>query len=68
MPKHKNPSLGVHEIYNFCRPFLCRHYNVPNLSDPCLSVDKKSRKNIALSLYGVIIVYKTINARFQSIT
>ena len=41
-----------HEIYNFGRAFHGHHYSILNLSDPCPSVDKKMRKNIAFSLCG----------------
>ena len=41
-----------YEIDNFGRTFLRYHYYILNLSDPCLSVDKIRRKNIAFSLYG----------------
>ena len=48
---HKNISPGCHEIYHVGRPFLIyNYYNIPNLSDPCPSIDKTRRRNIAFSL------------------
>ena len=49
---YKNPCPWGHEIYNFSRPFLSHRYYIFNLSDPCSSVEKKRRRNIAFSLYG----------------
>ena len=48
--KHKNPCLGVHEIYNFVRSFLGHHYSILDLSDPCPSVYKKMKRKNAFSL------------------
>ena len=40
-PQHKNPCPGIHEIYNFGRPFLGHHYYILSLSDLYLEVEKK---------------------------
>ena len=40
-PLHKNLCPRCHEIYNFRRPFLVRHYYILGLSDLCLGVEKK---------------------------
>ena len=45
-PQHKTPCPGVHEIYNFGRPFLGHHYDILSLSDQCLGVEKKVFKEI----------------------
>ena len=45
-PQHKTPCPGVHEIYNFGRPFLGHHYYILSLSDQCLGVEKKVFKEI----------------------
>ena len=39
--QRKNPYPGVHEIYNFGRPFLGHHYCILSLSDLCLGIEKK---------------------------
>ena len=39
-PHHKNPCPGVHEIYNFGRPFLGHHYYILGLSDLFLGEEK----------------------------
>ena len=48
MPLHKTPCPGVHEIYNFGRPFLGHHYRyyILSLSDLCLGVEKKIFKEL----------------------
>ena len=48
----RTPNIAGHEIYNFDRPFLGHHNYKLNLSDSCLSVDKKRGRNIGFSLYG----------------
>ena len=45
------PSIDSNEICNLGRPFLGHYGFILNLSDPCPSVDKKRRRNIACSLY-----------------
>ena len=45
-PKHRNPSLGNHEIYNSGRPFLGHHYYSLSLSELCPRVEKKIFKEI----------------------
>ena len=44
-PQHKNPCLGGHGSYNFCRALL-GHYHIHSLSDLCLRVQKKIFKGI----------------------
>ena len=44
--KHKNPCPGVHELYNFGRPFLIYHYYMLGLSDLCLGGEEKIFKAI----------------------
>ena len=43
--KHMNTWPGVHEIYNYGRPFLGHLYNILSLSDLCPGVEKKTLKN-----------------------
>ena len=45
-PKNKNTSPGVHEIYNFGRPFLGHHTCIRISSYLCLRVEKKVLKEI----------------------
>ena len=58
-PLHKNPGPcpGVHDIYNFGKPFLGHHYYILGLSDLCLGVEKRIFKEInsnnAFSLYDL---------------
>ena len=40
----EDPEAYSNEIYNLGSPFLDRYLFILNLSDPCPSVDKKSRK------------------------
>ena len=40
MLKHKTPCPGIHEIYNFGRPFRGHLYYTLGLSDLCLGVKK----------------------------
>ena len=46
-----DPSPKDHEISNFGRLLLGRHYYILYLSDPYPSVDKR-RRNIAFLFYG----------------
>ena len=50
-PQHKTPYPGVHEIYNFGRPFLGHHYFIHSLSDLCLEVEKIFKKYIIFTLF-----------------
>ena len=45
-PQHKNPCSGDNSIYNFGKLFLGHHYYTLNLSDLCLSEEKKILKEI----------------------
>lgn len=48
--EHKIPSPDINEVYSLGRPFLVVFIFFPlNLSDQCLSVDMKRRRNIAYS-------------------
>ena len=47
-PKLPPLWVGVHEIYNFGRPFLGHHYYILGLSDQCLGVEKKFLRNTAI--------------------
>ena len=51
-PQLKNSSPLGHKIYDFGRSFLCYHYFILNLPDPCSSVDKTRKKNIVFSQYN----------------
>ena len=46
IPQHKNPCTGDHEIYNFGKLFLGRHYILFSLSYQCLGEEKKILKEI----------------------
>ena len=50
-PQHKTLSPDSNEIYNLGRPFLGLYCFILHLSDPCPSMDKKKRRNIACSPY-----------------
>ena len=50
-PLHKTPRPDSNEIYKLARPFLGHFCFILNMSDPCPSMDKKRRKNIACSPY-----------------
>ena len=43
-PLNIRTPAGGHEIYNFGRPFLGRHYFILSLSDLGLGVEKKMFK------------------------
>ena len=46
LPQLKNPCPEDNSIYNFCKLFLGHHYYTFNLSDVCLSEEKKILKEI----------------------
>ena len=48
IPKHKNPSPGSHELYNFGRPFIGHYYILFSLSDPCPKVKKLFLRNTSI--------------------
>ena len=50
MPYHKTPSPDSNEIHNILAD-LGHYCFILNLSDPCASVNKKRRRNIAYPLY-----------------
>ena len=47
MPLQNNPCPEGYGIHNYGRPFLCHHYYISSLSDPCFGVEKILKEKIA---------------------
>ena len=54
MTNTETPAPGVHESYNFGRPFYGHHYCIPSLSYLCLGLNNKILKEIMHFHYNAL--------------
>ena len=63
VPRFSNVRPDSNEIYNLGRAFLGHYSFILHLSDPCPSVDKNRRRNIACSLYDHALAQEPLPGR-----